>query len=84
MMSREKLKILTPLQELPKTVGDSDQLIVTTGFEKLPKVQTHMRTLTLLTYFIRESITVRPTSCLTCLNFTKHVNLLFVQQRQSK
>ena len=35
----EKLKILTPLQKLPKNVGDLGNLIVAKGFEKLPKVQ---------------------------------------------
>ena len=39
MISLEKLKILTPLQKLPKNVGDLGKLIVTRGFEKLPKVQ---------------------------------------------
>ena len=39
MISTEKLKILTPLQKLPKNVGDLDKLIVALGFEKLPKVQ---------------------------------------------
>ena len=39
MISLEKLKILTYLQKLPKNVGDLGTLIVTTGFEKLPKVQ---------------------------------------------
>ena len=39
MISLEKLKILTPLQELPKNVGDLGKLIVATGLEKLPKVQ---------------------------------------------
>jgi len=29
MISLEKLKILTPLQKLPKNVGDSGKLIVT-------------------------------------------------------
>ena len=38
MSSLEKLKILTPLQKLPKNVGDLGKLIVATGFEKLPKV----------------------------------------------
>ena len=32
-------KIFTPLQTLPKNVGDWGKLIVATGFEKLPKVQ---------------------------------------------
>ena len=39
MISIEKLKILTPLQTLPKNVGDLGKLIVAEGFEKLPKVQ---------------------------------------------
>ena len=39
MISPEKLKILTPLQKLPKNVVDLGKLIVATGFEKLPKVQ---------------------------------------------
>ena len=30
--------ILTPLQKLPKSVGDLGKLIVAKGFEKLPKV----------------------------------------------
>ena len=39
MISLEKWKILTPLQKLPKNVGDLDKLIVAKGFKKLPKVQ---------------------------------------------
>ena len=39
MISLEKWKILTPLQKLPKNVGDLSKLIVDKGFEKLPKVQ---------------------------------------------
>ena len=39
MISQEKLKILTPLQKMPKNVGDLGKLIVAWGFEKLPKVQ---------------------------------------------
>ena len=39
MISLEKLKIMTPLQKLPKTVGDLGKLIDTKGFAKLPKVQ---------------------------------------------
>ena len=38
MISPKKLKILTPLQKLPKNVGDLGKLIVATGYEKLPKV----------------------------------------------
>ena len=39
MISLETLQILTPLQKLPKNVGDFGKLMVATGFEKLPKVQ---------------------------------------------
>ena len=39
MISLEKLKILTPLQKLPKNVRDLGKLIVVKGFEKSPKVQ---------------------------------------------
>ena len=39
MSSLEKLKILTPLQKLPKNVGYLGKLIVAQGFKKLPKVQ---------------------------------------------
>ena len=33
MISQEKLKILTPLQELPKNVGDLGKLIVAKSLE---------------------------------------------------
>ena len=39
MISLEKLKILTPLEKLPKNVKDLVKLIVVKGFEKLLKVQ---------------------------------------------
>ena len=39
MISLEKWKILTPLQNLPRNVGDLGELIVSKGFKKLPKVQ---------------------------------------------
>ena len=39
MISLEKLCILTPLQKMPKNVGDFCNIIVATGFKKLPKVQ---------------------------------------------
>ena len=39
MILIEKLKILTPLQKLPKNVGDLGILIVAKGFEYMPKVQ---------------------------------------------
>ena len=38
MISLEKLKILTPSQELPNNVGYLGKLIVATGLENLPKV----------------------------------------------
>ena len=37
MISLEKLKILTPLQKLPKNVGDLGKLIIAKGFESCPK-----------------------------------------------
>ena len=39
MNSLEKVKIFTPLQKLPKNVGDLGKLIASKGFERLPKVQ---------------------------------------------
>ena len=39
MISLQKWMILTPLQKLPKNVGDLGKLIVAKGFEWLPKVQ---------------------------------------------
>ena len=39
MISIEKWLILTPLQKLPKYVGDLGKLIVAKGFKKLTKVQ---------------------------------------------
>ena len=39
MISLEKLKILTPLEKLPKNMGNLGKLIVAKGFKKLPKVQ---------------------------------------------
>ena len=39
MISLEKLKILTPLQNLPKNVGDLGKLIGAKGFKNLPKVK---------------------------------------------
>ena len=39
IVALEKLKILTPLQKLPKNMGDLGKLIVAQGFKKLPKVQ---------------------------------------------
>ena len=38
MISLEKCKILTPLQKLPKNVGDVGKLFVAKGFKKLPNV----------------------------------------------
>ena len=39
MISQEKIKILTPLQKLPKNVEELGKLIVAKGFKKLPKIQ---------------------------------------------
>ena len=38
MISLEKRLILTPIQKLPKNVGDLGKLIVAKDFKKLPKV----------------------------------------------
>ena len=37
MISLEKLKILTPLQKLPKNVGNLGKLIAAKGFKNCPK-----------------------------------------------
>ena len=34
-----KINFLTPLQKLPKTVGDLGKIVVGKGFEKFPKGQ---------------------------------------------
>ena len=39
MILVEKLMLLTPLQKMPKNVGDLGKLIVAKCFKKLPKVQ---------------------------------------------
>ena len=39
MISIEKWYILTPLQKMPKNVGDFGKFIVAEGFKKLPKVR---------------------------------------------
>ena len=39
MISLAKWSILTPLQKLPKNVGDWGKLIFANGFKKIPKVQ---------------------------------------------
>ena len=38
MISLEKWKIFTPLEKMPKNVGDLGKIFATTGFEKLLKV----------------------------------------------
>ena len=43
--SKEKLKILTPLQKLSKNVGDVGKIIVAKGFEKLPNKSPNLVTL---------------------------------------
>ena len=39
MISLEKFKILVPLQNLPKNVGDLGKIIVAKGFENVHKVK---------------------------------------------
>ena len=39
MISLQKLKLLTPLQKLPKNEEDCGKIVVAKGFKKLLKVQ---------------------------------------------
>ena len=39
MISLEKIRVLTPLRKLPKSVRDLGKLIVAKGLKKLPKLQ---------------------------------------------
>ena len=48
MISLEKSEILTPLQNLPRNVGDLGKLIAANGFKMLPKVQKSPNLVTLL------------------------------------
>ena len=48
MISLEKIRILTPLQNLPKNVRDLGKLIVAKGLKKLPKVQKSPNLVTLV------------------------------------
>ena len=43
---------MTPLQKLPKNVGDLGQLVAAKGFKKLPKVQKSPNLVTLAGYLI--------------------------------
>ena len=38
MILLENLQILTPLEKVPKTVGDLGKVIIATGFENLPNL----------------------------------------------
>ena len=49
MISLEKLWILTPLQKLPKHVGDLGKLIGAKGFKKMPKCKKSPNLVTLQT-----------------------------------
>ena len=75
MVSLEKWLILTPLQKLPKNAGDLGKFIVAKGLS-CPKSNKSPNMVTL-------SITVQMTSCLTGLDLTKHVKLLFIHHKQS-
>ena len=50
MISLVKLKILTPLQKLPKNVRELGKLIVAKGFEKFPKIQKSPNLVTLFLF----------------------------------
>ena len=47
MISPEKLKIWTPLQNLPKNVGDLGKFIAAKGFESCPKSNKSLNPVTL-------------------------------------
>ena len=51
MISQENLKILTPLQKLPKNVDDLGELIVAKGFIDLPKSNKSSNLVTLVLIF---------------------------------
>ena len=48
MISVEKLKVLTPLQKLPKNVGYCGKLIVAKGFKFCPKFNKSPNLVTLI------------------------------------
>ena len=52
IISLEKLKILTPFQELPKNVGDLGKLIVATGLKSCPKSKKSPNLVTLVRSWI--------------------------------
>ena len=58
MILLEKLKILSPLEKLPKNVGDLGKLIVATGFEKCQKCYKSPNLVTLVTKFLANSLLV--------------------------
>ena len=49
MISLEKIKILTPLQKMPKNVGDLGKYIVAKGLKTCPKSNKLPNLVTLLT-----------------------------------
>ena len=50
VITLEKLKILTPLQKMPKNEGDLGKLFVAKGFEKLPKSNKSPNLVTLVVF----------------------------------
>ena len=60
MISLEKWKILTPLQKLPKNVGDLGTLIVAKGFKSCPKSSKSPNMVTLFVIKDRDLISNRP------------------------
>ena len=59
MILLEKLKKLTPLQKLPLNVSNLGKIIVVTGFEKLPKVQSSSNLVTLIHKLVIKSYLVK-------------------------
>ena len=76
MISIEKSKILTPLQQLPTNVGDLGKLIVAKGFKIGPKSNKSPNLVTLLfaanhQYTLQRKHIMRLVSCSSRLNLTK-------------
>ena len=75
MISLEKCKILTPLQKLPKNVGDLGKLIIAKGFEKLPKAQKSPNLVTLIDGRMSLTVAVKE-SLILITNLPQNIHLL--------
>ena len=59
MISLEKVKILTPLQKLPKNVGDLGKLIVAKALKSCPKSKKLPNLVTPIPYHTRVAVKVK-------------------------